>query len=270
LLAFIIPLKPKSVSKNWEYDILLLERTLKSVCNQTNSNFIIYVICSDLPKVNFTHSKIYYIQYPPLFLFNGKFEDEDYVNKYYNSDYAAKAMDKNKKLMYGSDIAIKSGVAYLMALDSDDLVNKYIVEYVDKYHLHDFPGWRIQKGFLFEEGNYYLTVSNSIQKICGSTHILHKRLISIPDFNRNNLWDYNIFESHGYLYDRIRDYNNELLLDFPLRGVVYVAHWFNTTNITSNLSKLTIRNILKKIIRFKYLSKKVKKEFGIYKLPTLN
>jgi len=262
-------MKPKAVSKNWEYDLLLLERTLKSVCRQTNPNFIVYVIYTDFPKMNFTHSKIEFKQFPSTFLFNGKFDDEDYVIKYYDSDYALKAMDKNKKLMYGADIAINSGFIYLMALDNDDLVSKKIVEYVDKYHLHNCPGWRIQKGFLFEEGNFYLSTNNSIQKICGSTHILHKRLLVIPDFTTNNLWHYNIFESHGYLYDRISTYNGEFLLDFPFRGVIYVAHWFNTTNITTKLRKLSFRNILNKILRFKYLSQNVKDEFGIYKLSSL-
>ena len=270
MIAFIIPIKPKNVSKNWKYDNLLWERTLKSVCAQKDKNFKVFVVYTDIPELNYAHSNIHFVYFPYKMVPALEILDLDYVKQHYALEYAEKMMDKSKKIMYGCNQGIQFGCDYFMGLDSDDLVSNQLVSYINNYKGKLSSGWRIMRGYVYEEGNVYLTKENRIEGICGSSHILHKILISIPDFNENRLWNFNLFESHGYLYNRVKQYYNVVLDDYPFFGIVYVAHQNNYSNILSKLNRVSIKNIIKKLIRFKYLSNKLKDEFGIYKLSTIN
>ncbi|UWU48472.1 hypothetical protein APLC1_3267 [Limnospira platensis C1] len=45
MLGFFIPIKSRKISKSWDNLSLLLERTARSMCNQTHPDFRIIVVC---------------------------------------------------------------------------------------------------------------------------------------------------------------------------------------------------------------------------------
>ncbi len=266
MIGFVVPVKPKSVSKNWDYDNLLLSRTVKSICAQKDQKFKLIIVYNDLPEINYKHENIFFEKFPFNSVSADSIEDLDYVLKYYKLEYAEKMLDKGKKIHYGCKKAIDLGCDYLMGVDSDDLVSNKLAKYVNENLSNSPPGWRIKKGFIYEENSCILIKKYDIQNINGSTHIIRKDLITIPDFNRNLFWDFNLFEAHGYTYGRIKDFHNELLIDCPLWGVIYVVHKNNYSNILFLTSAINIKNIIKKLIRGKILSIKIRKEYGLFSI----
>jgi hypothetical protein len=266
MLGFVVPVKPKAVSRDWTYDNLLLERTAKSICAQTDQDFRLMIVYNDLPEINFAHPNINFVHYPYSYVAVDEIEDLDYVLKYYSRTYAEKMMDKGKKIHYGCKIGIDAGCQYLMGVDSDDLISNKLAEFVNKNSGNNPAGWRIKKGFIYEENAKILVKKYDIQNINGGTHIIRKDLITIPDFSTNIFWNYNLFEAHGYTYSRIKDFHHELLQDYPLFGIIYIVHKNNYSNILQLTKAVTIKNLVKKLIRGKLVSNKIREEYNLYKL----
>lgn len=269
MIGFVVPVKPKSVSRDWAYDTLLLERTAKSICAQRDQAFRLVIIYNDFPEINFKHPNISFVQYPFPKVRVQDIEDLEYVLKYYSEEYAEKMMDKGKKIHYGCKIAGEAGCTYMMGIDSDDLISNNIAAFVNKYAGSNKAGWRITKGFIYEEGSRILIKQYNIQNMNGGTHIIRYDLITIPDFSSNLFWNYNLFEAHGYTYNRIRDFHKELLDDYPYPGLIYVVHKNNYSNILKLTKALTFKNIVKKIIRGKFVTISIRKEFNLYNLERI-
>ena len=264
MLGFVVPIKPKAVSKNWTFDNQLLERTVRSICSQTNDSFKLLVVYNDLPEINFTHPNIVFLHFPFKAVVANEFEDLDYVLKYYSREYAEKMMDKGKKIHYGCKTAIDAGCNYLMGVDSDDLVSNQLAAFVYQNGAADKAGWRIKKGYIYEEGSRLLVKKMDIQNINGSTHIIRKDLVTIPDFSSNLFWNYNLFESHGYTYQRLNDFHQAVLDDYPLFGIIYIVHQNNYSNIFQNTFKLSFKNVVKNFVRGVFLSSKIRNEYNLF------
>ena len=267
MIGFVVPVKPKAVSRDWEYDNRLLVRTAKSICGQTDQKFKLMIVYSDYPEINFKHSNIILVHYPYGPVSVDEIEDLDYVLKYYPKEYAERMMDKGKKIHYGCKIGMETGCQYLMGIDSDDLISNKLAEFVNKNSGNHPAGWRIKKGYIYEENAKILIKKYGIQNINGGTHIIRKDLITIPDFTTNIFWNYNLFESHSYTYSRINDFHRELLIDYPSFGMIYIVHKNNYSDILRLMKAVTIKNLVKKIIRGKLISNKIREEYNLYKLP---
>lgn len=267
MLGFVVPIKPRSVSKDWTLEMKLLERTAKSICGQTSEEFRMIIVFNEKPEISFVHQNIIYVEYPfpPVSL--SQIEDyQTLVKNYYSGPYAERMMDKGKKIHYGCKIGMDLGCDYLMAIDSDDLISNRIAEFVRVHASKKMAGWRITKGFIYEDGSSVLVKKYDIQNINGSTHIIRKDLITIPDFSSNLFWNYNLFEAHGYTYYRIKEFHNELLADYPFFGVIYIVNKNNYSNILKLTKTNTIKNLIKKIIRGRLKSKSICDEFSLYQL----
>ena len=192
MLGFVVPIKPKAVSKDWDYEMKLLERTVRSICGQSCNQFKLIIVYNDTPTINFKHKNIIYLYYPYPSVTVNEIEDfESYVKKYYNSVYAERMMDKGKKIHYGCKKAIEEGCHYIMSVDSDDLVSNNLAAFVNSNAHNNIAGWCIKKGFIYQEDSVLLIRKSDIQNINGSTHIIRKDLITIPDFSSNLFWNYN-------------------------------------------------------------------------------
>lgn len=266
MLGFIVPIKPKAVSKNWNLDNRLLERTLHSICAQTDQRFAVIVVYTDLPQVSIVHQNIHYLKFPFEPVKSDEFEDLDYVLKYYAKEYAEKMFDKGKKIIYGCKRAVELGCVYLMGVDSDDLVCKNLVEFVNKGVNTNSKGWRITKGFIYEENAPFVVKKYDIQNINGSTHIIHKQHVDIPSFSSKLFWNFSLYEAHGYTYHRLRDYKKVTLQDVPFFAIIYIIHSNNYSGIQQALNRFSFKKIVKIFLRGRYLSKDIREAFNLYKL----
>jgi hypothetical protein len=264
MLGFVVPVKPKFNSKNWIKDNQLLTRTLKSVCNQRDVNFKVYVIFHDKPDINFIHPNIHYLSFPYKYTSCEHIEDlEDYALKYYERQYAEYMIDKGKKITYACKVAIEDGCKFIMAVDSDDLVSHQLAEFVNAASDKE-PGWVIEKGYIYLEGSRFLIKSDFLQGINGSTHIINSNLVPIPNFGEDRLLNFNFFEAHGYVRQRVVELYNVHLKVLPFKGTIYVVHKNNTSGVSSLVNKYQIKTYLKYLMKGRYLCDSIRKQFLLY------
>lgn len=270
MVGFVIPIKPSRFSKNWEYDNFLLERTLNSILQQTDSRFKIFIVYNEKPSIKVKDEVVYWIQSPFDIVESESIADyENFVKRWYNPDYARKMFDKGRKIMLGCKHARAQGCSYIMAVDSDDLVSSRIVSFVNDSSKNT-AGWIINKGFMHFEDFPILIKNKSIQKINGSTHIVRSDLVKIPDMNSKLFTDFNFFESHGYLAQRIIDEYHLLLEELPFYGVMYIIHKNNSSDGAAVLSLKKLKTFVKFILFGKFLSRAVKRDFGFYQIKEFN
>ena len=94
MLGFVIPIKPKKHSKNWNLENQLLERTVKSIFNQKDQNFRVVLVYSDLPEINFAHDNLHYEHYFFGDISINQIRDWADRKKWYKPVYAERMMDK--------------------------------------------------------------------------------------------------------------------------------------------------------------------------------
>jgi hypothetical protein len=121
MLIFCVPLRAKEISKDWDKVVMLFNRTLESIYNQSNPNFRVYIACHQIPSLNKVYDdRVQFIvvktKIPVTYL--DMMDDKD--SKIYTCQNAA------RKYL----IEQKMGGAYFMNVDSDDLVSRRISEFV--------------------------------------------------------------------------------------------------------------------------------------------
>lgn len=177
----------------------------------------------------------------------------------------ARRWDKSKKIFLGCKKAKEDGCHFIMSVDADDLISNKLVGYIaQREEQEKISGFYINKGYLYRPSSKrMIRVNKNMQAFNGSTHILHIDLIKIPNFDNLLYTDINLFTSHGWVVARMKMEYDVELEPIPFPAVVYVAHGGNISNV-SNLNMIgKLKNIVKLIVRGKWVTKVIKKEFCI-------
>jgi hypothetical protein len=265
MIGFIVPISPKKYSKDWHLANLMLERTVRSICSQTLRDFKLIIVYNDKPEIKFIDDNIHYVAYTYPEINISQIEDFDFMSQWFTVEFAERMMDKSRKITLGCKVAKELGCNYLMAIDSDDMISNRIAAYIKGNLNLNLPGWRISIGYLYKEGSLFIEKNNQIWAMNGSTHIIRADLIEIPDFETDfKLLSYNLFQQHAYTYQRLIDFHDEKLSDFPFGGTVYLIHNFNYSEVSKILSANKIKRFIKLLWKGRWLSPKFKEEFGIY------
>ncbi len=263
MIGFIIPFKRKT-DNNWEIECSNLKNTLNSVINQIDKNFKVFVIYSDSPDFNFSHDSVEFVKFPYEFKSTNEIAKlEKVVNPDFKEGISDKVYDHGKRLLYGSFIAKEKGCEFIMPVDADDFVSNKLSEWVN-LNKNNCTGWYIDKGFIkFGLSKILVKVKRNMNMINGSTHIIHVNLLPDQLMENINPSLMCFFSSHGYLTTRLKHLKNIDLVPIPFYAIIYYIHgknWLGFDNLVVNKRVLVF---FKKILRGKYLSSAVKKEFGI-------
>lgn len=152
---FVIPLRSRATSKDWDLVCQLLRNSLASILNQTNPDFRVVISCADVPDL-------------------GSIVDDriEIISNAYPvpHDFLAMALDKRaKKRAAGAEIGRRGG-GYVMLVDADDLVSARIVEHV----LSDDnrQGYYVENGFAYYSHSHRLEPLQEFYKKCGSCYVV--------------------------------------------------------------------------------------------------
>ncbi|WP_350291620.1 glycosyltransferase family A protein [uncultured Croceitalea sp.] len=261
MLTFIVPVKSKVVTSDWDRFSQLLERTLKSICNQTDSNFKVVVVCHEIPETTFCHNKLHYV----LVDFEPPNPDDFDSSK---SFYKAKEMDKGKKILLGVEYASKSfKTDYIMTVDSDDYVSKNISKFVNSSS-GNIPGWYIKNGYVHVEGRKFLVKTFKFNYLCGSSIIVKPGLVKyFIGVNSTFYFDHRltILDSNialhkvpfpAGIYD-IGNGENIYMSSQNVKTFSRHGNWISLKGIKRLLGRL-------KNYRFKFITRGLREEFNFY------
>ena len=151
------------MSNSWENTCTLLERSLKSMCAQTDTNFKVLVVCHEQPAIEFQH--------PAVEFLSVDFPAPEPIN--YEDEFPMREArrDKHRKILQGILHAQHIQPSHIMLMDADDLVSNSLAAFVAD-HKAD-PGWYVDEGFEYFEGNGQLfPIKDRFYGKCGSSHIV--------------------------------------------------------------------------------------------------
>ncbi|MBH8565159.1 glycosyltransferase family 2 protein [Nostoc sp. CENA67] len=246
MLVFVIPLKSPQASNSWEHVSKLFERSIKSVCNQTSTDFHAVVVCNEKPKIEFTHPNITYItvDFPSA---NEKF----LINQRHT--------DKGRKLLKGLIYAQEFSPTHTMAVDADDCVSKNLAAFIKQYPHHH--GWFINKGYKYQEGSKHIYRKRSnFYKMCGTCNILRYDLNNFPEkaeYNRGYGY-YKYYIDHGKVKDTLAK-QGQPIKPLPFAGAVYILETGEHLFYDSTRLGFSIFNR-------QLLNESIREEFGLYNL----
>ena len=267
MIGFAIPFRPKKTSLNWENDNLTLIRTLHSILYDPGSKVKVVICTTDPLLFDISDDRIY-IQY----MDNSNVTIDDFAHKerimagnFNNATYTNFHIDKSLKIIQACKILKDMGCQYLMAVDSDDLISKKLIEFISAYEGVS-AGWVVTKGYMyFEKSNYLSFYRKNFNSLNGSTNVLAAHLVR-TDLSKPYNWNIvGIFTDHGYTALKMKhDYDlNVNEIHFP--AVIYIRG--AGTNISNEIGTFKdLKSKLKRLFRFKWLSKQIKKEYQLYPL----
>ena len=268
MIVYIISLKSKQVSTNWDYTCSLLGRTLNSIYNQTDRDFKVVIVCHEKPNLELSYSDLIYHQVdflPP------------------QRSYDCMVLDRDIKELIGRKISKELKPDYIMAIDSDDCISAKISEYI-KYRVANSSkipdGFFADRGYIYYEKSKKFVAKTKLYNCCGSTVALKPELYDVPDgWNYEALVEFKQsgrFFSHGDLVRYWRS-KKKAIEPFPFKSCIYVRPDAETSlDAMSNVwiaflrrkdLKLLLSPIKRKITKF-FSSEDMKpnfqKEFGFY------
>jgi hypothetical protein len=265
MVGFVIPIRAKEKSRNWVRDVELLERTVKSVLNQTDPDLRLVVVCSDIPDISVQDSRLRFLQYPFPFLQCHEISDyETYGSRHYDPPMAEGVMDQGRKISFGCMELIREHCDYIMPVDHDDLVSNRLTSFVHSVPKESNPGWYVDKGYIHKESRNYVIRRNAMNEINGSTHIIRQDLIDLPSVSSHSLWENNFFTAHGYVRTRILRAHHAVIQPIPFPATIYSANENNWSNINEIMEFRSLRGKLKRLLHSRRLTGRIRKEFGLY------
>ncbi|QFT88424.1 hypothetical protein FIU87_07195 [Bacillus sp. THAF10] len=201
IVCFGISFKSKKVCKNWEIVQKNLSNTLRSIFNNTKSNFLIVVAGHEKPKIaEIENEKVKWISSPfkpPI------------SPKGFNLD------KRKKRILIGAYLRTIHFNGYYMHLDADDLIHYKFIEYLNSLPLK--KAFIIRESFMINTNIKEIWVTKRFYLHCGSSSVIYFNTNELPlSFKRDkSKFSKFAFTSHRLTHSKFKK-NDYQFLDQPL------------------------------------------------------
>jgi hypothetical protein len=247
-------LKAKAVSVDWGRVESIFKRTLFSVCNQTDNNYQVIVVCNEIPslarpvpdRVRFVIRDI-----PPPQANSGQ----------------ANMKDKFVKLQHGLIVAKDYMPNFIMIMDADDLVSRRLAELAAQEK--NANGWIFANGYRWQENSRWLHATTNFHRFCGTSAIVNASLIDFPSEVTEEQFRKCIVLANGHtiIADALERCNRPLS-PLPFPGAIYVLDHGENDSSLRHVGKPQewhgFRHFWGSFRQGRYFSERLKSEFGIH------
>jgi hypothetical protein len=251
MLCFVMALKSKLVSKNWQKVSEVFENSLRSAYSQIDPNFKVIVVCHEIPILTDQYDeRVEFIQVnfpPPTELVTQK-----------------TMADKWRKLAVGMVRVGEINPDFVMIMDADDLVSNQLSQYVNAHKSAN--GWMLRRGYTYSHNSPWIYKNNHFT--CGSDAIVGSRLIQFPkDLEPKSIDNCVVLKwGHTIIGEKLKEAGTPLET-LPFRGAIYVCdHGDNDSALDVRPSQKrwpSPRYLLAKLKQTQFLSRTIKEEFSI-------
>lgn len=251
MIHFLIPLRCKESSNNWETVVKNFQRTLNSCFNQTCDEYKVVVVChkSSLPYIDNSLDKSKLAIVP--------------LDKAAPTTSEQMMKDKHEKIFAGmtyiGDSLAVGDSTYVMPLDADDLVSNRIAQFFKGRN--DHYCYVSKFGYIWFEGSKWLRKARDMWRTCGSCTIINYNKSELPtSANPCNDGDYIFANSHREI-PVIASKMGKEFRTLPFASTIYVLG--TGENHSTNYGiKLSWKRYVEAIINFpRYFSARKKNEF---------
>jgi hypothetical protein len=249
MLVFIVPLQSPKASSDWGLVSALCERTLRSICGQTGGEFRVILVCNEAPAITFSP--------PDLSIVEDEFAIPERTT-------AARMFDKHEKLKRGMIAARDLAPCHVMFVDADDCVHRGLAAWCEENP--DHPGWYVSDGYIHTTGSHWLYRRRDLDQICGTAAIVRCEEEDFPRRMSDEKSDFFMIDSGHFEFRNPERTRGRRLEPLPFPGAVYM------TATGENDSGITMREwrgprmLMRRLMNSRPLTKKVRKEFGLYEV----
>jgi len=240
MLYFIVPLRSRKSSLNWDKVVHDFNLTLKSIMNQLDPYFRVVVACTDIPDYP-ADERLQIIVVPV------------------NYQGIGDAMrDKGNKMRAMCAHIRAQGGGYIMPVDADDLISNRISALVNQ--AKSKAGYIAGTGYEYDDKSKRIRLMPKFYNLCGTCCVMHFTAEELPE-NMEDKRYYTILAGHTHWKSEFEKKNTPLQ-PFPFKPVVYRINTGENDSIRTN-------NIgfKRKVIRFVWrgfpVSKKIREEFSL-------
>ena len=245
MLYFIVPLRSRETSKDWTRVSRLCERTLQSICQQTSDQFRVFLVCRDLPEMDFAH--------PNLRVLQVDFPVPEAKKE-------AQMADKARKVRRGLVAVREQGGGFVMGADADDLVHRSLAALVAKNSGSN--GWFVRYGYSYNEGSRWLEKHYDFHLHCGTSHIIKLGPDELPPDMESPREKYFVLCHGHHVLAKFMAQSGRALTALPFPGAIYVK---DTGENQSGppLTGIGVRAHLSRLVRLRPLTTRKREMFGI-------
>ncbi len=262
MFCFTMALRSKAVSSDWKKISRLCEASIRSAYHQINSDIKILVVCHETPELEESYDnrvEIINVDFPrPNEILAEGSNDEETKHK-------IQMQDKWKKIAVGVVRAGELNPDFMMLMDADDLVSRHLSEYVASHPTAN--GWILKKGYRYSYGSRWIYVNDCYN--CGTNAIVNSKLIDFPKSTAPEEIKKCVILTSGHtIIEKTLAEMGTPLTPLPfLGGTQVVGYGNNASDLVSIQGRPTIRQLLGRFRRTRWLSPQLKQEFSI---PSVN
>lgn len=245
MIAYVIPVRPKGTSENWEETVFLLRRTIRSVLQSKDEGFRVYVASHDLEGLDGVESdKVCFLR----------------VDQPMPEDWSTGQRDRRWKVVHAVTRAVEDGADWIFPLDADDVISNRLTGEI--LSAGDYDAVRLLHGYEIHAGWGRLFRRSIIDQLTSSSFAVRARhVFESPDraffscifhlWHHKNLPQY--FADHGW---------KVAIPDLPLVGYVR----FHGQNVSNEVIRVGFGDFLRQWVKFRLLGQRLgpafKEEFG--------
>jgi len=252
MLVFIIPLRSRAVSHNWEKVAALCARTVASCCRQSKGESRTFLVCREAPAL-------------PVGLKNLTIIAEPFPVP---QDKSAQMQDKYRKIQRGLIAARSLAPFFWMKVDSDDCVSNRLAGFAQAHEKS--PGWFFRRGWIHEENTrtaYW--ERQGFFKVCGTSSILAcRRPEELPASMDEPLEKFTYLSTPHNELDQVSVRQGTPLWELPFAGAVYCTgtgeNWTGSRGVRDYRSK---KWMLRRLMNTRFATPRWREEFGVTPLP---
>lgn len=260
MLTFVIPVRHPSSIADQGLARRLMAETLASLSAQTHPDWSCVIAAerdADLPalppKVEVVRTDIPAPDLPPLHGHKQEF-------------WTKVRLDKGRRIMTALTAVQPEG--HVMVVDYDDLVSRRLAALSAEHP--DANGWFFDSGWLYSGGSLVSAYPEDFNRFCGTSVIVHGRLLRIPRSMDGFDPDYTSRTLGGHIWIRqdLADAGSPLQ-PLPFPGAVYrIGHphavSLSNTLLSRAINRSTIRRpteVFRELSRLRPLGRSLRQEF---------
>lgn len=248
MLVFIIPLRSRAVSRDWEKVSALCARTVASCCRQQNGDHRTVLVCREAPAL-------------PGGLKNLTVIEENFPIP---KDKSEQMKDKYRKIQRGL-IEIRTLAPFFwMKVDSDDCVSNRLAGFVQRNA--SGPGWLFHRGWIHEENcRTAYWERTGFFKVCGTSSILAcRKPEELPGSMDEPLEKFPYLSTPHNQLDQLASGPGNGLAGLPFAGAIYCTgngeNWTGSRGVRDYRSK---KWMLRRLFNTRLVTQHLKAEFGL-------
>lgn len=250
MIYFLIPLRSKKTSNNWEVVENLFNNTLRSVFNQIDDNFRVIVACHEKPKLDQTYDE------------RLEFLTADFPSPTQTSQHITDKYYKKRMLIHRAQ---QHGASYVMFVDADDYISNRLAGWVNS---RNHPtGWFFKTGYEYNAIEDSIRVAPNFINICGTSAILN--ISNLDGFVNKEFTNY--VRKDEYLFDFghnewisiLNDRKQPQLDAIPFRAAIYVLNTGENMNFVLGQRIGRFRQLYRRFIPGFKPGKKLREEFAL-------